>query len=57
MNQLYLDDGLSFEQLFTEINRLVPDNEGFSLIETRAALDRMAEGNKIMLSENMVYRI
>ncbi|KAI8149313.1 MCM2/3/5 family-domain-containing protein [Fennellomyces sp. T-0311] len=57
MNLLALDDGLSFEQVFTEINRLVPGNQDFSLIETRAALDRMAEDNKVMLSENMVYRI
>ncbi|KAI9260644.1 MCM2/3/5 family-domain-containing protein [Phascolomyces articulosus] len=56
MNQIDLSDGLPFQEVYNLINQLM-SGQGFSPLEARGALERMSNDNKVMISDEVIYRI
>lgn len=59
INTQQFGDGLqcAFDDLFMAVNRLLPADHSFSVVEADAALQRMNEQNQLMYSDGKVYII
>ncbi|EMR08884.1 hypothetical protein PNEG_02668 [Pneumocystis murina B123] len=54
---LFREEYANFNDLFSEINKELAQEELFTTREVMAALNKLSEQNKIMISNNIIYKI
>ncbi|KTW31417.1 hypothetical protein T552_00061 [Pneumocystis carinii B80] len=54
---LFKDEYANFNDLLSEINKELPQQKLFTSSEAMAALNKLSEQNKIMISNNIIYKI